>query len=114
VPTIDSQYPHATRKPGTSPKARRVYAYNPPVAGNCRASRAKTSASAMAPAAEMIQPTRLSPPYGASDAGRRKTPEPTMLPVTIETAAQKPRTRDSGRFTVAVIIVRLVRHTSSV
>ena len=43
--------------------------------------------------AESTQPARLNPRYAASEAGSRKTPEPIMLPMTIDTAAQKPSTR---------------------
>jgi hypothetical protein len=47
----------------------------------------------MEPAAVRTQPARLNPPYVASDAGRRKTPEPIMFPITIATADHKPSTR---------------------
>jgi hypothetical protein len=45
------QYPHAVRKPTKSPKARRAYAYGPPVLGKARPSRENTTASSTAPAA---------------------------------------------------------------
>mgnify|MGYP003405214383 CR=1 FL=1 len=47
----------------------------------------------MLPPAEMPQPTRLSPPYGASAAGSRNTPDPIMLPTTSATAVQNPISR---------------------
>ena len=77
--------------------ARRVYAYGPPAAGSSRASRAKTSASSTLPVAETTQPSRLTPPNGASEAGSRNTPDPIMLPMTSATAVQNPTTRSSPR-----------------
>ena len=62
----------------------------PPAAGFSRASLAKTSASSTDPAAESSQPASARPPYGASEAGNRKTPDPIMLPNTSVTAVQKP------------------------
>ena len=44
----------------------------PPAAGSSRDSRAKTSASRIAPPADTSQPTRLSPPNGASDGGQEE------------------------------------------
>jgi hypothetical protein len=40
------------------------------------------------------QPSALALPYGASEAGSRKTPEPIMLPTTSAVALHNP----SGRF----------------
>ena len=45
------------------------------------------------PVAVISQPMMLIPPYGASDAGSRNTPEPIMLPMTSATAAAKPMSR---------------------
>jgi hypothetical protein len=47
----------------------------------------------MEPAAVISQPARLRPRYDASEAGSRKTPDPIMLPITIDTAAVNPSTR---------------------
>lgn len=79
-----------------SPNARREYAYGPPVCGNARPSRAKTSASIMAPAAVTTQPRMLMPPKPASELGSRKIPEPIMLPMTSAVAIQVPRPRRFG------------------
>jgi hypothetical protein len=46
-----------------------------------------------APAVEISQPIRLTPPNLASDAGRRKMPDPIMLPMTRATAIQNVRGR---------------------
>src|SRR5690349_2032499 len=87
------QYAHAVWKPTKSPKARRPYAYGPPVRGNPRAIRANTHASSSEPAAVNAQPTRLMLPKAASALGSRKTPEPIMLPTTKAVARPSPRPR---------------------
>src|ERR687897_49552 len=65
----------------------------PQVTGTIRASRANTSASIIAPTVEISHPSRLTPPYGASDAGSRNTPDPIMLPMTSATVVEKPMVR---------------------
>src|SRR5258706_16208842 len=47
-------------------------------------------ASKIAPHAVRPQATTLLRPYGANDAGSRKTPEPMLLPTTRATHIQKP------------------------
>ena len=85
-----------------SPKPSRAKAYGPPTFGISEPSRAMTSARHMAPPALTSQPRMLIPPYGESDAGSRKTPEPTMLPTTRAVHIHSPRAglgviRRSGR-----------------
>src|SRR6185437_10589227 len=89
-PTSAIQYTHATRKPTQSPNASRLYAYGPPARGARFDRRKNTPASSSAPAALMSHPIRLYPPYGASDAGNRNTPEPIMLPSTSVVTVTRP------------------------
>jgi len=65
------QYPHATRNAGRFPRPSRVYAYGPPTAGMVLPHRARTTARVRAPAVVNPQPSKLIPPKGARDAGRR-------------------------------------------
>src|SRR5512139_49357 len=58
-----------------------------------RASRANTSAMESAPSDVSTHATSANFPYGASDGGSRKMPEPMMLPMTSATQANRP----SGR-----------------
>ena len=77
-----------------SPNARREYAYGPPVRGNVRPSRAKTSASSIAPMPVKTHPMiDTGPATEASDAGRRNTPDPTMFPTTRAVAMVSPIVR---------------------
>ena len=59
----------------------------------------RPSPAASAPPADTSQPIRLTPPNRASDAGRRKMPEPIMLPMTRATAIQNVRGRGESLFT---------------
>ena len=52
-----------------------------------------TQSSSAGTVGQTTQPSRLIPRYAAREAGRRNTPEPIMLPITIDTAAQNPSTR---------------------
>src|SRR5262245_9545488 len=61
-----------------------------------------------APAADTSHPTRLNPRNAASEAGRRNTPDPIMLPMTIDTAAQQPMTR-GGAAPPAMVVMRTRR-----
>jgi hypothetical protein len=47
-------------------------------------------ASAMAPAEDPIQPSKLMLPYTASDAGSKKMPDPIMFPTTSDVLVHKP------------------------
>ncbi len=53
------QYPHAMRKPGSSPKAARVYAYGPPIFGRRLARDPSTSATNTVPPPVKSQPKTL-------------------------------------------------------
>ena len=77
-----------------SPKALRAYTYGPPVFGYARPSVANTSASSMAPMPVKTH-ARIDtgPAVPAIAAGKRKIPEPTMLPITRAVAIQRPMER---------------------
>src|SRR5918995_1869448 len=103
-----------------SPKARRAYAYGPPIFGSARPRLAKTSASSIAPAPVKIHPSsEIGPAAPASVAGSMNTPDPIMLPTTSAVAIHRPIVRLSfggaagrlsvggGGATVAVIEVVL-------
>src|SRR3954465_5152963 len=77
-------------KPARSPNAARVYAYGPPGVALAVARWANTSARSTDPPVDTSHPARLIAPYGASDAGSRKTPDPIMLPMTSAVAIQNP------------------------
>ena len=96
LPTqFDIQYPQATINAGKSPNAICVYSYGPPAFGNARLNPANTTAKTIAPAAVSSQAHTLFRPYGASEAGSRKMPEPMMLPTTMATHIEKPSCRCS-------------------
>ncbi len=65
-----------------------------PACGYARLNRANTMASAIAPPAVKTHAMTLLSPKGASEAGKRNTPEPIELPTTSATHIQNPR---SGR-----------------
>src|SRR3954471_12760438 len=85
------QYPQAVWKPTKSPNARWAYAYGPPDLGMAPPSRANTSPRSSAPAPVNTHARiEIGPAALASAAGSRKTPEPTIFPITSAVAVRVP------------------------
>src|SRR5262249_47119417 len=68
-----------------------------------RARRANTSAMAIAPSDVSTHATSANFPYGASEEGSRKMPEPIMLPTTSATHAMRPSSRFEEGMTGSVM-----------